>query len=156
MAEMIPQLSAEQLRNIPSRAEARFYEACRDQLPAEVVVIYSSNWIYRKKDEDKVHEGEADFTLLFPRSGVLAVEVKGGGVALDASAGEWVSVDRNGRRNAIKNPFKQASDERHALLDQILGHVAWRRWPGKRLTLGHAVMLPDVRDATPLLGPDRK
>lgn len=156
MAEMIPQLSEEQIRNIPSRAEARFYEACRDQLPADVVVIYSSNWIYRKKDEDKVFEGEADFTLLFPRSGVLAVEVKGGGVALDASTGEWVSVDRNGRRNAIKNPFKQASDERHALLDQILGHVVWRRWPGKRLTLGHAVMLPDVRDASALLGPDRK
>ena len=47
------------------------------------MVIYSSNWIYRKRDEDKVHEGEADFTLLFPRSGVLAVEVEGGGVALD-------------------------------------------------------------------------
>lgn len=156
MAEMIPQLSAEQIRNIQSRAEARFYEACRDQLPADVVVIYSSNWIYRRKDEDKVQEGEADFTILFPRSGVLAVEVKGGGVALDAATGEWLSVDRNQHRNSIKNPFKQASDERHALMDQILGHVAWRRWPGKRLTMAHAVMLPDLRDSTPLVGPDRK
>lgn len=156
MAQMIPQLSAEQLRNIPSRAEARFYEACRNQLSAEVVVIYSSNWIYRKKDEDKVQEGEADFTLLFPSSGILAVEVKGGGVALNATTGEWFSVDRNQQRNSIKNPFKQASDERHALMDQILGHVAWRRWPGKRLTMAHAVMLPDLRDATPVMGPDRK
>ena len=156
MAEMIPQLSAEQLRNIPSRAEARFYEACREQLPAEVVVIYSSNWIYRKKDEDRVQEGEADFTFLFPRSGILAVEVKGGGVVMDAPTGKWFSVDRNQHRNPIKNPFKQASDERHALLDQISGHVAWRRWPGKRLTMGHAVMLPDLHDASPLIGPDRK
>ena len=129
MAEMIPQLSAEQLRNIDSRAEARFYEACREQLPAEVVVIFSSNWIYRKKDEDRVQEGEADFTFLFPRSGILAVEVKGGGVAMDASTGKWFSVDKNQQRNSTKNPFKQASNERHALLDQILGHVAWRRWP---------------------------
>jgi hypothetical protein len=156
VAEMIPQLSAEQLRNIPSRAEARFYEACREQLPAEVVVIYSSNWIYRKKDQDRVQEGEADFTFLFPRSGILAVEVKGGGVVMDAPTGKWFSVDRNQQRNPIKNPFKQASDERHALLDQISGHVAWRRWPGKRLTMGHAVMLPDLRDASPLIGPDRK
>jgi hypothetical protein len=153
---MIPLLSGEQLRNIPSRAEARFYEACKDQLPAEVVVIYSSSWIYRKKNEDKVHEGEADFTLLFPGSGILAVEVKGGGVAIDSNTGKWFSIDRNHQRNHIKNPFKQASDERHALLDQISGHVAWRRWPGKRLTIGHAVVLPDLQDATPLVGPDRK
>jgi hypothetical protein len=153
---MIPLLSSEQLRNIPSRAEARFYEACKDQLPAEVVVIYSSSWIYRKKNEDKVHEGEADFTLLFPRSGILAVEVKGGGVAIDSNTGKWFSIDRNQQRNHIKNPFKQASDERHALLDQISGHVAWRRWPGKRLTMGHAVVLPDLQDAAPLVGPDRK
>jgi hypothetical protein len=156
VAEMIPQLSAEQLRNISSRAEARFYEACREQLPSDVTVIYSSNWIYRKRNEDKVHEGEADFTLLFPRAGVLAVEVKGGGVAVDAATGGWYSVDRYQRRHAIKNPFKQASDERHALLDQISGHVGWRRWPGKRLTMGHAVMLPDLHDASSLLGPDRK
>ncbi len=156
MAEMIPLLSAEQLRKIQSRAEVRFYEACRDQLPGDVVVIYSSTWIYRKRGEDKVHEGEADFTLLFPRSGILAVEIKGGGVVLEAATGEWFSVDRNQRRHSIKNPFKQASDERHAILDQILGHPIWRRWSGKRLTIGHAVMLPDVRDATPLIGPDRK
>ena len=49
MARMIPQLTEEQLRafRFPSRAEARFYEACRDRLPADVVVIYSANWIYR-------------------------------------------------------------------------------------------------------------
>lgn len=156
MAQMIPQLSSEQLRNISSRAEARFYEACRDQLSADVVVIYSSNWIYRRKDDDKVHEGEADFTLLCPRAGILAVEVKGGGVILDSATGKWFSIDRNQRRNSIKNPFKQASDERHALMDQIQGHALWRRWPGKRLTMAHAVMLPDLRDSTPVLGPDRK
>jgi len=31
-----------------------------------------------------------------------------------------------------------------------------RRWRGTRLTLGHAVMLPDIHDARPLLGPDRQ
>jgi len=156
VAEMIPQLSAEQVRNIPSRAEARFYEACKEQLPTDVVVIYSSNWIYRKKNETRIQEGESDFTILFPWSGILAVEVKGGGVAIDATTGQWFSIDRNQQRNHIKNPFKQASDERHAMLDQISGNVGWRRWPGKRLTIGHAVVLPDLQDASPLVGPDRK
>ena len=155
MARMIPLLSDEQLKAFPSRAEARFYEACRAQLPDDVVVIYSANWIYRDA-RGCLKEGEADFTVLFPQTGVLAVEVKGGGVVFEAATGKWHSIDRNGQHNEIKNPFRQASNERHALLDQLTGHPTWRQWTGKRLTLGHAVMLPDITDSTPLLGPDRQ
>ncbi len=155
MARMIPLLSDEQLKAFPSRAEARFYEACRAQLPDDVVVIYSANWIYRDA-RGRLKEGEADFTVLFPQTGVLAVEVKGGGVMFEAAAGKWHSVDRNGQHNEIKNPFRQASNERHALLDQLTGHPTWKQWTGKRLTLGHAVMFPDITDSTPLLGPDRQ
>ena len=155
MARMIPQLNGEQLKAFPSRAEARFYEACRDGLPEDLVVIYSANWIYRDA-RGRLNEGEADFTVLSPHGGVLAVEVKGGGVSFDAATGAWHSVDRNGKQNAIKNPFKQASKERHALLDQITGHASWRQWTGARLTIGHAVMLPDIGDPSPLLGADRQ
>ncbi len=154
MARMIPQLTKEQLKAFPSRAEARFYEACRDQLPAEIVVIYSANWLYRD-ERGRLSEGEADFTILSPQAGVLAVEVKGGGVTFDAATGAWHSVDRNGWLNSIKDPFKQASNERHALLDQITGSASWRQWGGGRLAVGHAVMIPDIGDPTPLLGPDR-
>jgi hypothetical protein len=152
---MIPIFSDEQLKAFPSRAEARFYGSCRDQLSDEVVVIYSASWIYRDI-RGRLKEGEADFTILFSQAGVLAVEVKGGGVAFDALAGQWYSVDRHGQRNEIKDPFKQASNERHALLDQLTGHPTWRQWTGKRLTLGHAVMFPDISDVTSLLGPDRR
>ncbi|MCY1198428.1 hypothetical protein D9M68_134910 [compost metagenome] len=152
---MIPLLNEEQLRAFPSRAEARFYEACRDRLPDDVVVIYSANWIYRDV-RGRLNEGEADFTLLFPKTGVLAVEVKGGGVSYNSATGAWHSIDRKGVQNPIKDPFKQASKERHALLDQITGHSNWRHWQGGRLTIGHAVMLPDIADPTPLIGPDRQ
>ncbi len=152
---MIPQLTGEQLKAFPSRAEARFYESCRDRLPDEIVVIYSANWVYRDS-RGRLNEGEADFTILSPQRGVLAVEVKGGGVSFDAATGAWHSVDRNGKQNAIKDPFRQASKERHALLDQISGHASWRQWNGTRLTIGHAVMLPDIGDPTPLIGPDRQ
>ncbi|MDP3977040.1 MAG: ATP-binding domain-containing protein [Pseudomonas sp.] len=152
---MIPQLTGEQLKSFPSRAEARFYEACRDRLPEDIVVIYSANWIYRDA-RGRLNEGEADFTILSAQRGLLAVEVKGGGVSFDAATGAWHSVDRNGKQNSIKDPFKQASRERHALLDQIKGHASWRQWRGARLTIGHAVMLPDIGDPSPLLGPDRQ
>jgi hypothetical protein len=152
---MIPQLAEEQIKAFPSRAEARFYQACRDSLSAEAVVIYSANWIYRDA-RGRLNEGEADFTVLSPQAGVLVVEVKGGGVTFDSASGAWCSVDRNSRAHPIKDPFRQASRERHALLDQITGHTSWRQWPGSRLTIGHAVMLPDIGDATPLIGPDRQ
>ena len=152
---MIPNLNEEQIKAFPSRAEARFYEACRDRLADDILVIYSANWIYRDA-RGRLNEGEADFTLLSAQRGVLAVEVKGGGVSFDAATGTWCSVDRNGRQNVIKDPFKQASRERHALLDQITGHASWRQWTGTRLTIGHAVMLPDILDSATLIGPDRQ
>lgn len=155
MARMIPELSAEQLSAFPSRAEARFYEACRDRLPESLVVIYSATWIYRDV-RGRLNEGEADFTILSPQGGVIAVEVKGGGVSFDATTGTWHSVDRSGKQHTIKDPFRQASKERHALLDQITGHSSWRQWTGGRLTIGHAVLFPDIVDSTALIGPDRK
>ena len=155
MARMIPQLHPEQLKAFPSRAEARFYEACRDGLPDETVVIYSANWIFRNA-KGRINEGEADFIILSPLGGVLAVEVKGGGVLFNSATGAWHSVDRNGHHNPIKDPFKQASAERHSLLDQIKGHASWRQWSGERLSIGHAVMLPDILDSSQLVGPDRQ
>lgn len=155
MARMIPALTQDQLRGLRSRAEARFYEECRRQLPADVLVIYSANWIFRDGG-GRLLEGEADFTIVVPQSGVFAVEVKGGGVSFEAETGRWSSLDRNRAAHEIKDPFKQASGERHAIKDQLLGHRTWRRWRGTRPTLGHAVMLPDIHDARPLLGPDRQ
>lgn len=151
---MIPQLTAEQLRAFPSRAEARFYEACRDQLPQDQLVIYSAKWLYRD-NRGRINEGEADFTVLSPTLGILAVEVKGGGVTFDPATGAWSSVDRHGDANAIKDPFQQASKERHALIDQVGGSPAWRQGGIGRVTFGHAVAFPDLQEAGPLLGPDR-
>lgn len=154
MARMIPELNEEQLRSFRSRAEARFYEACRDQLPRDVVVIHSAGWIYRDAS-GHLREGEADFTIVVPKAGIFAVEVKGGGVAHESATGRWYSVDRNGQRHQIKDPFRQANNERHALFDQLTGHALWCQWRGNRLTLGSAVVLPDIADARTVQGPDR-
>jgi len=154
MAIMRPILSEEQLRALPSQAEARFYRACRDQLPNDVLVIHSASWAYR----DKLHqlrEGEADFTLAFPNAGLLTVEVKGGGVAVDAKTGTWSSIDRHGATHEIKDPFRQAQSEKYAILDQVKGHPKWRSWSGKRVVSGHAVFFPDLHDVAPLINANR-
>jgi hypothetical protein len=154
MAILRPILSEDQLQALPSQAEARFYRACRDQLPNDVLVIHSASWAYR----DKLHqlrEGEADFTLAFPTAGLLTVEVKGGGIAVDARSGTWSSIDRFGVAHAIKDPFRQAQSEKFAILDQVKGHPKWRGWPGRRIISGHAVFFPDLHDVAALVHPSR-
>lgn len=152
---MIPLLDDERRQDLQSRAEARFYEICRDQLPADVLVIYSASWLYRN-DRGRITEGEADFTLVSPTFGVLVVEVKGGGVSFTPGTGLWHSRDREGNLNPLKkDPFKQAQSERHSIRYQVEGHVSWRQFGGGEFPLGHAVFFPDVHDAAPLVGPDR-
>jgi hypothetical protein len=87
--------------------------------------------------------------------GFLTIEVKGGGIAFDAVTGKWTSVDRNRIAHAIKDPFRQAKNERFAVLDQIKGHAEWRKWPGRRVQAGHAVFFPDLDTKAPIVGPDR-
>lgn len=155
MARMIPLLDGERLEDLQSRAEARFYEVCRERLPADVLAIYSASWLYRN-DRGRITEGEADFTLVSPTFGVLVVEVKGGGVTFNPGTGLWHSRDRDGTLNLLKrDPFKQAQSERHSIRDQICGHTNWRQFGGGDFPLGHAVFFPDVRDAAQLAGPDR-
>jgi hypothetical protein len=155
LARMLPDLSSAQLAELKSSAEARFFEACKKQLPASVLVVHSTSWVYRDA-ADRLREGEADFTIVSPNSGVFAVEVKGGGVRFDKGTGNWTSTDRRGVKHDIKDPFKQAASERFALLDQILGHATWRKRRQQRITAGHAVFLPDIADTKSLVGTNRQ
>ena len=154
MALMRPMLSEAQLRALPSQAEAKFYRACRDQLSDDVLVIHSATWVYKSRD-GALQEGEADFTLAFASGGLLTIEVKGGGVAFDAKDGVWSSIDRHGNRHQIKDPMRQASKERFAILDQVKGHPKWRRWPGNKFVSGHGVFFPDVEDTKALVSAER-
>lgn len=151
---MLPGLSSAQLDDLQSSAEARFFQACKEQLPDSVLVIHSASWIYRDST-GRLREGEADFTVVSPESGVFAIEVKGGGVRFNKETGAWTSRDRFGVTHTIKDPFKQAASERFALLDQILAHPAWRRRAERRMTAGHAVFLPDITETSTLVASSR-
>ncbi len=151
---MIPLLIGDELSAMKSRAEARFYEACRDQLSSDLVVIHSAAWLY-KDARGKLKEGEADFIILIPTAGIYVVEVKGGGISLDPANGKWSSKDRDGHKHEIKDPFRQASSERHSLLDQLNGSSEWRQWKGERVSLGHSVFFPDIADSASIVGSER-
>ncbi|TAM13793.1 MAG: hypothetical protein EPN65_22250 [Pandoraea sp.] len=155
MATMRPELTEAQLKKLESRAEAKFYRACRDQLPDEVLVIYSSPWTYRNS-KGALREGESDFVIGIPSSGLFAVEVKGGGIAIDPIKGVWTSTGNGGVESEIKDPFRQAKREKFALLDQLKGSSQWRIWQGSdRIILGECVMFPDIDNVQPLVAGDR-
>ncbi len=153
MTRIAPILSDEQLRRLPSQAEARVYQRCAAGIGDRRMVVFSMPWI-RVSPYGTVRDGETDFTVFDEDRGILVIEVKGGGVHCDMATGDWHSLDGSGVQHLIKDPFRQATAEKYALrgfLEQD------GKWSGLRIkpTLGHAVMFPDLDTNDYLRGPDR-
>jgi hypothetical protein len=138
MAKMFPERFP--FPDDPKReAEHRVFEALRTGLPNAWTVLYGVAWLEARPGA--AAEGEADFVLLHANRGVLAMEVKGGGIARNAKTGLWSSRDRHGIEHEIKDPFKQASNAANTL-----GRYARRvpRWAHADLPVARAVCFPDV------------
>ena len=153
MARMVPELTDTDLDRLQSSGEALFYRACRHQLRYDIVVLYGQATI-RNSDHGAPVPGEADFVIFDPSGGFLVVEVKGGGVAFEPAIGKWHSMDRFGIRHEIKDPFRQAEDQRHVILDQLRNHPQWLRRAGGRILAGHAAFFTHVTRVTDLIRPN--
>lgn len=141
MATIRPELNEDRLASLP-RSEARFYRACRNQLPDRVLVYYSVRML-----NDRMVEGEADFVIFDPARGMLVIEVKGGGVSYDPVADEWHSIDRHGVKHLIKDPARQASQRMHDLIKLLILSPLWQRQVKARPTCGYGVLFPDLSSA---------
>lgn len=150
---MMPSLGETVLAELRSRAEATFYRICRDRLPADWLVLFSVPWV-GVTVSGRRYDGEADFIVLTPGQGILVVEVKGGGIEYVPTEGSWYSIDGTGNRHVIKDPFRQAVAEKHAVLDILRGNSAWRGSHPGRVLAGHAVLLPDVDRVEGAVGPE--
>lgn len=107
-----------------------------NRLRDDWVVIHSVRW--QALRGGRQGDGEADFVIAHRLHGILVLEVKGGGIQI--KAGQWQSVDRHGLTHAIKNPYTQATQSKHALLRFLSGaEPALANTP-----VVHAVAFPDV------------
>src|SRR5262245_36589659 len=140
---MVPNLAEGELAGLKSQAEASFYRACRDSLPADWLVLFSVPWVGTTVGGRR-YDGEADFIVFVPSSGFLVIEVKGGGVEYVPIEGRWYSTDGRGTRHAIKDPFRQAVSEKHSVLDILRNNAGWRSAHTEWVLAGHAVLLLDV------------
>lgn len=153
MAHIVPQLDEHQLKALRSRAEADVYQTARTLWADDTLVVFSLPWI-RVGPYGQPRDGETDFVVINRDRGMLTIEVKGGGVEVSPNSGTWTSIDRDGNRHLIKDPFEQAKREKYALRDYLAEQPQWQRL-NLRPTLGHAVLFPDLDDVQRLEGPSR-
>jgi len=141
VARIYPQLTTAQLDELPSQAEATVYKCLRDSLDDSHLVIHGKSYVVQRRDGGH-GDGEADFLVFSADYGLLALEVKGGGISYDPNTG-WQSVDRWGRTHEIKDPFAQAKRQKYVIMEQLRANHAWTALR-RRIALGHAVLLPDI------------
>ncbi|MCA9795303.1 MAG: NERD domain-containing protein [Candidatus Eremiobacteraeota bacterium] len=121
-------------------AERYVAQALEIGLDASWTVFHSYCWLREDRSQKKANlrEGEVDFLLLHPVEGLLIVEVKGGKVGYDPATGHW-SQNHHG----MKDPFKQAQNNMHALIDQIRERAKFITRGKLPCTFGYAVAFPD-------------
>jgi len=133
-----------------SSAERRLFEGFLSQLGDEYVVYHSVDWVLAApKAGGTVIQGEADFVIAHPIDGILVLEVKGGELSYDPATRRWTQAGRSGRHYLDEDPFHQARDEMHSLVEILSHQPGWNRW---RPSYGYGVAFPDglyERDAHP-------
>lgn len=121
-----------------STAERRLYEGFLEQLDDAYVVYHSVDWVLA--DAKGPIQGEADFVIAHPVDGVLALEAKGGRLSYDPATRRWSQSGRSGTHHLDEDPFHQAKDEMHSLVEILSVQPGWERWMP---SYGYGVALPD-------------
>ena len=137
MARMVP---FPILPDTESTAERRLYEGFLEQLDEAYVVYHSVEWVLAGKNGPT--QGETDFVIVHPEDGVLVLEVKGGRLTYDPGTKRWVQSSHSGTHPLDEDPFHQARDEMHSLVEILGAQPGWERW---KPSYGYGVAFPDGR-----------
>lgn len=139
MAKMRPAELPEDVRNEPfRRSEITFFDYA-EKLPTNWIVLYGVTWFLRVRN-NSWSEGEADFVIISPETGLVVVEVKGGAIGRDDIG--WYSIDRFGEKHRIKDPALQAANCKHNLLRYIKEQPEFQV---RNIPARHMVCFPNVR-----------
>lgn len=152
MARMYPAtLPREILDDWRKKAEVRVYRRLADTLDDQYEVFYSSPWLGTDRFGAET-DGECDFTIAHADHGILAIEVKGGGIEFDPDQNRWTSTDRNNIRHKIKDPVGQARSAKYAIITKLADS---RMWNPRRVRITHGVIFPGSSTPNSALGADR-
>ncbi|WP_199457630.1 MULTISPECIES: nuclease-related domain-containing DEAD/DEAH box helicase [unclassified Marinobacter] len=132
------------------RWENEVLKAFKNQLPDDWVVMPSVHWTLAKNGY--VRDGEADFVVLVPDSGLVVVEVKGSKAFKVGENGIWSRKESNGAWTELKEaPPEQAVRNMHDLTKVLNERYQWLSFPGRYSYLviypqGEAASLPAMFD----------
>ena len=91
--------------------------------------------------------GEIDFVVIVPDSGIICLEVKGGGVS--CTSGTWSTIDQHGARHEYKrSPFAQVQEGMWKLVQAIRTHFG-ENGAEANCPIGWAVVFPDIASPPP-------
>ncbi len=142
MARLIPHVAVEEISLKPERDVAR---KLVDQLPNNVLVYHSYPWLRADRNDRTgkvtLHEGEADFLILWPEMGLLVLEVKGGTIGYESDCRRWFRKLDGGREKDIQDPFEQARKNMYEVVDKIKDRLYGGKNPN--FSFGYAVVFPD-------------
>ncbi|MEQ9546368.1 MAG: NERD domain-containing protein [Marinobacter sp.] len=130
--------------------ENEVLKAFKAQLPEDWVVMPSVHWTLAKNGY--VRDGEADFVVLVPNSGLVVVEVKGSKGFRVEENGIWSRKEKNGSWTELKeSPPEQATRNMHDLTKVLIERHQWLNFPGRYSYLviypqGEAAELPAMFD----------
>ena len=146
MAKLVPKIDPTTIENKGERDVAC---ALKDTLPNTTTVYHGYLWLERE-DNGPLQEGETDFVVFDPARGLLVLEVKGGTIRYEPEAMKYQRV--HGPRNVenIKNPFKQARENLHALARQILDEPVFAGLDTLPFAHGYAGVFPHCGWSGPL------
>ena len=147
-----------------SDGEQIVYDCLRRNLSDSYTVFHSFAWLGNEKQRRS--EGEADFVILHPDMGILAVEVKAGGIAY--REGNWIQINRHTGAEKVIDPLGQAAESQHHIVNllrqrlpslsprPIVGRAVWFTSVvlDRKLTLPPSISLDILLDATDLDKPD--
>ena len=98
-----------------SDGEQIVYESLKQNLPDSYTVFHSFAWLGSEKQRRS--EGEADFVILHPALGILAIEVKAGGIAY--AEGNWIQINRHSGEEKVIDPLGQAAESQHHIINLL-------------------------------------
>ena len=152
MAVMWPRtLPADVVNTVLRSTECTVFRQLEAELDNSFAVFYSRPWHGLTWDGEEI-DGECDFIVAHAKLGMLALEVKGGGVGHDPRTDLWTSRDRWKILHKIKDPVDQARKAKYALLDKLKDSPDWK---ARRIRVRHGVVLPHSSIPLGDLGPDR-
>lgn len=140
MSNMRPLELPNEIRKEPFRlSEILFFDAAK-KMDNDWNILYGVSW-YLKVRNNSWSEGEADFVVVSPQTGIVIIEVKGGQIGRDSDG--WYSVDRNLEVHRIKDPANQAANCKHKILQYIKTNKIFQ---DRFISARHMVCFPNASE----------